>query len=97
MEIEKIQKYLQKYINDVILPEINHDLESDGEEPISITIYKITIGVHNPNRINFFLDMDPDLSESEYGEIINSDIMSFFKMLSIDKKIHIYWNKRPLF
>jgi hypothetical protein len=97
MTIDKIEKYLQVYIDDVITPEINNELVGDDDEPIRITIYKINFGESNPNRINFFLDMDPDWSKGSFTNKINSDISGFFRMLGVDKNLHIYWNKRPLF
>jgi hypothetical protein len=97
MTIDKIEKYLQVYIDDVITPEINSELVGDDDEPIRITIYKINFGESNPNRINFFLDMDPDWSKGSFTNKINSDISGFFRMLGVDKNLHIYWNKRPLF
>ena len=97
MNIDKIEKYLQVYLDDVITPEINNELVGDDDEPIRITIYKINFGESNPNRINFFLDMDPDWSKGSFTNKINSDISRFFRMLGIDKNLHIYWNKRPLF
>jgi len=97
MNIDKIEKYLQVYIDDVIIPEINNELVGDDDEPIRITIYKINFGESNPNRINFFLDMDPDWSKGSFTNKINSDISGFFRMLGVDKNLHIYWNKRPLF
>jgi hypothetical protein len=97
MTIDKIEKYLQVYIDDVITPEINSELVGDDDEPIRITIYKINFGESNPNRINFFLDMDPDWSKGSFTNKINSDISGFFRMLGVEKNLHIYWNKRPLF
>jgi hypothetical protein len=97
MTIDKIEKYLQVYLDDVITPEINNELVGDDDEPIRITIYKINLGESNPNRINFFLDMDPDWSKGSFTNKINSDISGFFRMLGVDKNLHIYWNKRPLF
>ena len=97
MEIEKLEKYLQTYLDDVITPQLNNELVGEDDEPISVTIYKINYGEANPNRINFFLDMDPDWSKGSFINVINSDISSFFKMLGIDKDLRIYWNKRPLF
>ena len=97
MTIDKIEKYLQVYLDDVIIPEINNELVGDDDEPIRITIYKINFGESNPNRINFFLDMDPDWSKGSFTNKINSDISGFFRMLGVDKNLHIYWNKRPLF
>ena len=97
MEIDKIKKYLQVYLDDVIIPELNNELVGENDEPINVTIYKINYGEANPNRLNVFLDMDPDWSKGSFTHKINSDISSFFKMLSVDKNLHIYWNKKPLF
>lgn len=97
MNLDKIEKYLQVYLDTVISPKINDELVGIDDEPIKFSVYKITIGEANPNRINFFLDVDADLSKGGYIHLINSDISRFFKMLGIDKNLHIYWNKRPLF
>jgi hypothetical protein len=97
MDLKKIEKYLQRYIDDVIEPQINDELVGEGDEPIRITVYKINLGEANPNRINFFLDMDPDWTKGSITHKINMDISTFFRMLGVDKNLHIYWNKRPLF
>jgi hypothetical protein len=96
MEIDKIEKYLQVYLDDVLTPEINDELVGEDDEPIKLTVHKITYGTANPNRINFFLDMDPDWSKGSITHKINMDISSFFRMLGVDKNLHIYWNLRPL-
>jgi hypothetical protein len=97
MEVGKIKKYLQVYLDEVITPKINEELVGEDDEPIKISIHKINFGEANPNRINFFLDMVPDWSKGSYTNKINSDISNFFRVLGIDKNLHIYWNKRPLF
>ena len=97
MEIEKIEKYLQAYLDDIITPQINDELVGEDDEPITITIDKVMYGVGNPNRISFILHMNPDWSKGSFINVINSDISSFFKMLGVDKDLRIYWNKRPLF
>ena len=97
MEVGKIKKYLQVYLDEVIIPKINDELVGEDDEPIKISIHKINFGEANPNRINFFLDMEPDWSKGSYTNKINSDISNFFRMFGIDKNLHIYWNKRPLF
>ena len=97
MNIDKIEKYLQVYLDDVIEPKINNELVGDDDEPIKITVHKVRYGEENPNRVAFFLDIDPDWSKGSFINVINSDISSFFKMLGVDKDLRIYWNKRPLF
>jgi hypothetical protein len=97
MEIEKIKKYLQVYLDEVIIPELNNELVGENDEPINVTIDDIMYGIGNPNRISFILHMEPDWSKGSFTNKINSDISSFFRMLGVDKNLHIYWNKRPLF
>ena len=97
MESDKIERYLQTYSEDVGEPKINDELVGEDDEPIKITVYKVHHAETNPNRIVFFLDMDPDWSKGSIINNINSDISSFFRLLGIDKDLRIYWNKRPLF
>ena len=96
MEIHKIEKYLQNYLDDIVSPKINDELVGEDDEPIKVSVYKVTHGESNPNRINFFLEMDPDWSKGSITHKINLDISRFFQMLGIDKNLHIYWNKKPL-
>jgi len=93
MKINKIEKYLQTYLDDVISPEVNNSLVGEGDEPIKLSVDKVTFGESNPNRINFFLNMEPDWSKGSITHKINLDISRFFQMLGIDKNLHIYWNK----
>ena len=95
METDKIEKYLQNYLDNVVSPEINSELVGEDDEPIKLTVYKVNYGESNPNRINFFIDMVP--YKGSITHRINLDISNFFKMLGVDKQLHIYWNKRPLF
>ena len=77
MEVIKIEKYLRAYLDDVIIPQINDEFVGEGDDPIRITIHKINFGESNPNRINFFLDMDPDWSKGSITHKINLDISRF--------------------
>lgn len=97
MDVKKIEKYLRVYLDEVIIPKINAELVGEDDEAINVTIYKINYGEANPNRINFFLDINPDYSKESIEHRISLDISNFFKMLGVDKNLHIYWNKRPLF
>ena len=97
MNTDKIERYLQNYLDDVISPEINGELVGEDDEPIKLTVYKVNYGESNPNRINFFIDMDPDYLKGSITNKINIDLSRFKDMLGIDKSLHVYWNKRPLF
>ncbi len=44
MDSGKIEKYLQTYIDDVIEPKINDELVGEDDEPIELTVYKVTYG-----------------------------------------------------
>ena len=52
MESYNIEKYLQAYLDDALIPQINNELVGEGDDPIRITIHKINFGESNPNRIN---------------------------------------------
>lgn len=97
MNTGKIEKYLQTYLDEVISPEINSELVGEDDEPIKLTVYKVNFGETNPNRINFFLEMDPDYSKGSITNRINLELSKFANMLGIEKNLHVYWNKRPLF
>ncbi len=73
METDKIEKYLQNYLDDVVSPEINSELVGEDDEPIELRVHRVNYGKLNPY------------------------ISSFFRMLGVDKNLHIYWNKRPLY
>jgi hypothetical protein len=88
MEVGKIKKYLQVYLDEVITPKINDELVGEDDEPIKISIHKINFGEANPNRINFFLDMEPDWSKGSYTNKINSDILKLKKLPYADYVIY---------
>ena len=97
MNTDKIEKYLQNYLDDVVSPEINSELVGEDDEPIKLTVYKVNYGESNPNRINFFIDIDPDYSKGSIIHKINIELSIFKELLGIEKNLHVYWNKRPLF
>ena len=97
MNTDKIEKYLQNYLDNVVSPEINTELVGEDDEPIKLTVYKVNYGESNPNRINFFIDIDPDYSKGSIIHKINMELSRFKELLGIEKNLHVYWNKRPLF
>ena len=92
MDLDKIKEYLQTYLDDVVIPNINKD-ESLGE-PISMSVTYILKGSYQPPIYHVFIDMEPNW-EGSYRKKIESDISDFMKILSIPNKLKVHWNKRP--
>jgi len=97
MNTDKIEKYLQTYLDDVISPYVNSALVGEDDESIKLSVDKVTFGESNPNRVNFFLKMEPDYSKGSIIHAINTDLLRFRNMLGIEKKLHVYWNKNQEF
>ena len=96
MEIEKLEKYLQTYLDDVISPNMNQELVGEEDEPIKMNIFKILKGSYQPPIYHAFIDIEPNW-EGSYRKKIENDISDFMKILSINNKLKVHWNKRPSF
>jgi len=94
MEIEKLEKYLQTYLDDVISPYINKELVGEEDEPIKMDVFQVLKGSYQPPIYHIFIDIEPNWDGS-YRKKIENDITDFMKILSINNKIKIHWNKRP--
>jgi hypothetical protein len=95
MEVEKIKKFLQSYIDNVIVPNVNKELASEeNDEPIKIEVFQILKGSYQPPIYHAFIDIEPNWDGS-YRKKIENDISDFMKVLSIRNKLKIHWNKRP--
>ena len=96
MEIEKIQDYLQNYLNDVLTPAINKELVGEEDEPIKLSVYTLRLGSYNPPIFHVFIDIDPHWKGSILKRM-EKDIEDFIRIFSIDNKVKVHWNKRPAF
>jgi len=95
MEVEKIKKFLQSYIDNVIVPNVNKELASEeNDEPIKIGVFQILKGSYQPPIYHAFIDIEPNWDGS-YRKKIENDVSDFMKVLSIRNKLKIHWNKRP--
>jgi hypothetical protein len=95
MEVEKIKKFLQSYIDNVIVPNVNKELASEeNDEPIKIGVFQILKGSYQPPIYHAFIDIEPNWDGS-YRKKIENDVNDFMKILSIRNKLKIHWNKRP--
>lgn len=97
MDSDKIEKYLQAYIDNAIIPKINKELASEeNDEPIKMEVFQVLKGSYQPPIYHVFIDIEPNW-EGSYRKKIENDISDFMKILSIPYRIKIYWNKRPSF
>ena len=96
MEIEKVKKYLQTYLDDVISPNMNQELVGEEDEPIKMNVFQILKGSYQPPIYHAFIDIEPNW-EGSYRKKIENDISDFMKILSINNKLKVHWNKRPSF
>jgi hypothetical protein len=94
MELEKVKKYLQVYLDDIITPKVNSELVGEEDEPITIKVYDIKQKEFNPDEIVVFLDMEPDWSRGSITDKIDDDIISFMRMMGYNNWIIVAWNKR---
>ena len=95
MDLEKIKDYLQNYLNDVILPNINTD--ESLVEPITMNVTDVLKGSYQPPIYHVFIDVEPPHTLRADLKKIESNISDFFKMFSINNRIKVHWNKRPSF
>jgi hypothetical protein len=94
MKLEKVEKYLQVYLDDIIIPKINGELVGEDDEPITIKVHQIKQKEHRPNEIVVFLDMEPDWSKGSITDKIDNDIIDFMRMVGYNDWIIVAWNKR---
>ena len=94
MKLEKVEKYLQVYLDDIIIPQINKELVGEDDEPITIKVYQIKQKEHRPDEIVVFLDMEPDWSKGSITGKIDDDIINFMRMIGFNDWIIVAWNKR---
>ena len=95
MELEKVKKYLQTYLDDEIIPKMNKELASEeNDESIKMEVFQVLKGSYQPPIYHIFIDIEPNW-EGSYRKKIENDISDFMKILSINNKIKVHWNKRP--
>ena len=101
MEISKLKKYLQNYLDSVATPRFNEEPNSDGIE--SFVVYDVLKGSYQPPIIHVFLDSLPTDKNTFSPDTkdrlrrLESDIKDFIKMFTIKNPVKVHLNKRPLF
>jgi hypothetical protein len=95
MNLKKIKEYLQNYLNDIILPNINTD--ESLVEPITMNVSDILKGSYQPPIYHVFIQIEPHDTLKSLLKKTEVDIADFFKIFSINNRIKIHWNKSPAF
>ena len=97
MNLEKLQNYIQNYLNEVITPSLNKKMVGN-DEPIILTVNALRRGEYDPQYLYIFIDIDPDpgIDESILNKLAKN-IKDFMKIFSTTSKVVVYWNSRPLF
>ena len=96
MDLEKIKNYLQTYLDSVLTPTINRELVGEEDEPITLTVHALRKGSYQPPIFHIFIDIDPNWKGSLLKRL-EKNIEEFIKIFSIENKVKVHWNKRPLF
>jgi hypothetical protein len=101
MEIEKIEKYLKVYLDDIILPNVNRlqKILTDDSlvEPITMNVTDVLKGSYQPPIYHVFIQIEPHDTLKSLLKKTETDIDDFFKVFSINNRINIHWNKSPAF
>lgn len=105
MDLEKIKGFLQNYLDTVINSRYTEITEKRGFGPIQFSVHDILKGSYQPPMIHIFLDSEPIIKKSSSNKPwavmfmgnVERDIQDFMKALSVNFKIKIHWNKRPIF
>ena len=105
MNYDKIRDFLQNYLDTVVAPRVNEKWSNWKSKPLEFSVHDILKGSYQPPIIHVFLDTEPEIKKSAslkpwavmmLGEV-EKDISSFFKVFSINFKVKVHWNKRPIF
>lgn len=105
MDSERLKGYLQNYLDTVLTDRLNQKLEENNSEPVSVEVHSVRKGSYQPPIYHVFIDTEPIIKKTYgmkpfFSMILSSfekDVSDFFKVLSINNKVKIHWNKRPLF
>lgn len=99
MNIEKLKKYLQHYLDSVVTPRF---LEGENEDKIeSFQVIDILKGSYQPPIVHVFLHSVPAVNyptKTTKGQFrkLEKDTSDFIMMFGITNPIRVHMNKNPL-
>ncbi len=105
MDLEKLKEYLQNYLDTVVSSKVNEKRDSLELPNLEFNVFQILKGSFQPPIFHVFLDTSPEIRKKSglkphaimMMDGVKKDIEGFFKIFSIDNKVVIHWNKRPIF
>ena len=89
MELEKVKKHLQNYLDSVLLPKVNKERTEKEKESIELNVHSILKGSYQPPIYHVFIDVEPHHTLRADLKKCETDIADFFKMFSINSKIKV--------
>lgn len=100
MNIEKLKKYLQHYLDSVVTPRF---IEGENEDKIeSFQLIDILKGSYQPPIVHVFLHSVPvvnhptQTTKSQFRQL-EKDTSDFIKMFGVTNPIRVHMNKTPAF
>jgi hypothetical protein len=99
MNIEKLKKYLQHYLDSVILPRFQEVKNEDKIE--SLQVFEILKGSYQPPIVHVFLYTTPSYhpnnrTKSQFKKL-EKDIEDFIRMFGITNPTKVHINKAPVY
>ena len=96
MNLELVKGYLENYLEDVIVPNINKE-HKFGDSPITMELNALRVGSYQPPIFHVFIDVEPPETLKSALKKSEGDIADFLKIFSINNRVKVHWNKRPAF
>lgn len=105
MDLEKLKEYLQNYLDTVVSLKVNEKRNLIDLPEIKFDVFQVLKGSYQPPMFHVFLDTEPEIRKKSglkphtimMMDGIKKDIEDFLKIFSINNKVIVHWNKRPIF
>lgn len=96
MNLDLIKDYLEKYLEDVIVPNINRE-HAFGAKTITMKLNAIRSGSYQPPIFHLFIDVEPPETLKSELKKSETDLTDFLRIFSINNRVKVHWNKLPAF
>ena len=99
MTSDKLEAYLQRYLDNVVFPRI--EFEEGDDRFDKMVVHDILKGSYQPPIIHVFIDTEPSVNRistrtrNKFSKI-EKEIIDFFRFIPIKFPVKVHWNSRPL-